>query len=530
MTKKLHHTYIRHAIGLLGVVLWISSTAFAQSTYYWNPTTGGSGTWDTTTTMWSTTPVGPLDTVWNNTNNDSAIFRGGITGDITVDAGGISVQNIFIGATGEAENLYSFSVGTITLSGTVPNIIGVTNSTDTAIVNSVLSGTNLFFNNTTGPAWLGGQSQSMGNGNLILTANNNLSGTVNVGGYNQGSGAFRITNSGALGTATVEVNGQFCTTHLDLDGSGGDLTISNTIILHGRGTPHGSNLTPELVNVAGNNTINSGFQIMSGGYDFLIQSDSGKLTINSGITNNSGNMNSRYLYLQGARDGEVTGPIGINGTGIGTFYLIKAGLGTWTLSGANVYAGSTTIMGGTLKLAATGSIANSPLIDVNTGVFDVSAYSSYTLDSGKTLRGNGTVLGTVLVQGWVVPGESPGMLTVGNMTFDAGSMLDIELAGDSPGSFDVLNSTGSLTLQSGSTFTVSLISGYVTSGGETFDIMNFDNLSGTFTTLNLPTLSGGLIWGLDDLYTNGTITVIPEPTIILLLATGALMLLLRRRR
>ncbi len=363
---------------------------------YWNPTTGGSGTWDTTSTLWKNEWSSGPNTVWNNTYNDNAIFRGGVTGDITVHGGGISVQNITIGASDETANLYTFSSGTITLSGTTPNIIGVTNSTDNAIVNSVLSGTNLFFNNTTGPDWIDGISQSRGSGNLILTASNNLSGTVNVGGYNQGSGALRITNSGALGTATVEVNGQFCTTHLDLDGSGGNLTISNTIILHGRGNPHGSNLTQELVNVAGNNSITSGtsgLQIMSGGADFLIQSDSGKLTINCNIINNTGNSNARYFYLRGAGEGEVTGNVGINGTGTGPFYLIKTGSGTWTLSGSNSYSGDTTVDAGVLRLKNSHALpATSAAVIAsgggNTGRIELDGSSSpLTLSHTITLQG-----------------------------------------------------------------------------------------------------------------------------------------------
>ncbi len=346
MTRKLHCAYIKYAIGLLAIVLWISSTALAQVTrLYWNPTTGGSGTWDTSTTMWRDTWTSPPSVVWDNVS--TAVFRGTATGTVTV-TGTITAKSILIGATGDSGNNYTFSGGQITLSGPSPDIIGVTNSSDTLTFNSVISGDNLFFNNTTGSSDGG---TSFGNGNLILTASNALSGTVNIGGYNQGSGALRITNSNALGSATVEINGNnTCTTHLDLDGSGGGLTISNPINIHGRSASgsHGLNLAPEIVNFAGSNSITSAVTFQSGGLDYVIQSDSGKLTLNN-ITNNSGLLaNDRYLYLQGAGEGEVTGAIAL--TGVATYHLIKEGLGTWIFSGSNSYNSDTTVNTGVLRL------------------------------------------------------------------------------------------------------------------------------------------------------------------------------------
>ncbi len=351
MTRKLHCAYIKYAIGLLAVVLAISSTAIAQvTTLYWNPTAGGSGTWDTSTTMWRDTWSSPPSVVWDNVS--TAVFRGTATGTVTV-TGTVTPTSILIGATGDSGNNYAFSGGQLAISGVAPNIIGVTNSSDTLTINSSISSSvNLFFNNNTGTTWTGGTSQSFGSGNLILTASNALSGTVNIGGYNQGSGALRITNSNALGAAAVEVNGNnTCTTHLDLDGSGGGLTISNLITIHGRsaGGSHGLNLAPEIVNFAGSNSITSNITLQSGGMDYIIQSDSGKLTLNS-ITNASGlGASDRYLYLQGAADGEVTGTIGLTGD-VSTYHLIKEGSGTWIFSGSNSYNSDTTVNTGVLRL------------------------------------------------------------------------------------------------------------------------------------------------------------------------------------
>ena len=220
--------------------------------------------------------------------------EGGTTGTVTVDSGGISVQNIIVGAsTDTVANNYTLSGGPITLTGTSPYIIGITNAADVLTINSTITGTNLFFNNNTGPTWTGGTSATQGVGNLIITSNNSgtlTGGTVYVGGYDQSTataGCFlRITNSNALGTDAINIGSHNCTVNLSLDGSAGSITLANVITLNGRsdGTTPESNLTPEIVNYAGTNPITPAIVLTSGGVDYIIESDAGTLTITGGIT------------------------------------------------------------------------------------------------------------------------------------------------------------------------------------------------------------------------------------------------------
>ncbi|MCX5653456.1 MAG: PEP-CTERM sorting domain-containing protein [Planctomycetota bacterium] len=84
-------------------------------------------------------------------------------------------------------------------------------------------------------------------------------------------------------------------------------------------------------------------------------------------------------------------------------------------------------------------------------------------------------------------------------------------------------------MQSGSTLAVLLIDGFVPQGDEVFDILDFGGRSGEFSTLSLPDLGSGLSWDTSDLYTSGTITVVPEPATLALVLVGAAATVLRRR-
>jgi autotransporter-associated beta strand protein len=168
--------------------------------------------------------------------------------------------------------------------------------------------------------------------------------------------------------------------------------------------------------------------------------------------------------------------------------IVKNGAGTQTLSGVNTYTGGTVVNGG--KLVVNGSI---------TGAVNV--------NNNATLGGSGNVAGLVTVAsgGILSPGNSPGILTVGSLTLNNGSLLDIELSGSARGSqSDAVVSTGSVSL--GGTLQVSLIS-FSPSSGQSFDILDWGSLAGTFATLQLPALAGGLIWNTSQLYTDGLLKV-----------------------
>ena len=213
--------------------------------------------------------------------------------------------------------------------------------------------------------------------------------------------------------------------------------------------------------------------------------------------------------------------------------VVKSGLGTVTLSAANTYSGDTDIQAGTLKLAVGGSISNSPTIivgdvDGSGAVLDVSSVSPFTVGAGQTLKGHGTVVGTLAVAGHLAPGASPGTLNVGDIEFNNNSELDIELA--SATSYSQLISSGTITVDSNVKLAVTLTGGFDPANGDVFNILGFNTISGTFAPVALPDLDAGLSWKTDDLYTTGQIQVIPEPATLVLLGFGLMGVIGMRKR
>ena len=197
------------------------------------------------------------------------------------------------------------------------------------------------------------------------------------------------------------------------------------------------------------------------------------------------------------------------GTGDTRINLVKSGAGTLTLSGTNSYNGSTDVKDNG-KLVINGNISTSSLT---------------TVDSGATLAGTGTV-GAATVNGTLTPGDAGieslnfESLTLGSTS---SSLFEINTAGDIA---DLAIASAAMFFDG--TLTVTNI-GAALVNGDVFNLFDWGSASGTFDSVSLPTLSEGLTWDQSQLYTNGTITVVPEPGAALLGGLGMLVLLRRRR-
>ena len=229
----------------------------------------------------------------------------------------------------------------------------------------------------------------------------------------------------------------------------------------------------------------------------------------------------RTLTLAGANAASNTiASVISNSTKGGVVNLEKTGDGTWVVSGANTYTGTTSVAEGTLLVNGT-----------HTGG------GAYTVAAGATLGGTGSTSGALTVSGIVNPGTAgAGTLTVnGNGTFVSGSTALFQIGGATAGQFDKLSLTG--TLAAGGTLDVDLINGFTPTAGNSFDILDFTTATGAFS-LSLPALGGRLSWNTSQLLTTGTISVaaaiasVPEPgaAALALLGAGALAMRARRRR
>lgn len=186
----------------------------------------------------------------------------------------------------------------------------------------------------------------------------------------------------------------------------------------------------------------------------------------------------------------------------GALVALGSGANPGTLNSAN---GLTLDFGG--NITGTGAIITpntiaKPLIN-NGHITGNSATQRVTL-SGY-VKGVGT-FDNVDFTGTFSPGLSPTILSAGNVGLSSTSTLVMELGGTSPGTgYDQLQSSGALTL--GGTLQVSLIHGFSPAAGESFNLFDWTTMSGSFTTLQLPLLSG-LSWNTSQLYTTGVLSVV----------------------
>lgn len=203
--------------------------------------------------------------------------------------------------------------------------------------------------------------------------------------------------------------------------------------------------------------------------------------------------------------------------------LAMNGTGKLTLTNRQGYAGDTWVTAGTLALSGVGSITNSSNIVVSGGAtFDVSAVTGgiYTLLSGQTLEGNGTVKGTLVVNGTVSPGHSIGILTFSNnVTLAGNTVMEISKVGASL-SGDRVVAAGSLV--QGGTLTVAF-TGDALVAGDSFDLFD-GTISGAFTNFDLPALPPEVRWSTDSVAANGILSVVPAvnatPTNITAVVSG----------
>jgi hypothetical protein len=186
--------------------------------------------------------------------------------------------------------------------------------------------------------------------------------------------------------------------------------------------------------------------------------------------------------------------------GLGSLTTLGSGAGPGTLNATNGFVVDfDEVITGFGTINSTNTLAKHATI--NGTVQGTSVGQPITL-SGY-IKGTGTFT-NVSFTGTFSPGLSPTITSAGNLALASSSTLEMELGGTTAGAYDQIQATGVLAL--GGTLHVSLINGFVPTAGQSFDILDWSALSGAFSSISLPRLSG-LAWNTSQLYTTGVISV-----------------------
>jgi autotransporter-associated beta strand protein len=288
--------------------------------------------------------------------------------------------------------------------------------------------------------------------------------TIDGGQYIKSSGTFVVGfNGGAtLGSPTLNINsGSFTVANLQFGQNAGIATGGINGVVNLNGGTLAMNLVSEQSTLTSNGFRNSDQPITStlnfnGGVLQARQTGTimnvnavDNAVVKSGgafIDTNTFNTTIAKALTAGSPSGGLT----------------KQGAGTLTLSAVNTYTGATTVSTGTLALSAGGTIANSSTILVGSGatLSVAGVTSSFTLGATQTLGGPGTILATgktVVANGTLSPGSSPGTMTQDGGTLQLGANGDLN--------WQVLDASGaagtgydSVNLINGASLSLSLLS------------------------------------------------------------------------
>ena len=363
---------------------------------------------------------------------------GGVGGLVATGAGTLTLGQI--NAYGGATTIDAGARLALSGSGSIASSSGVAANGTFDI--SQTAGSQIATLSGSGAVALGSQMLTIANGSTTF------SGVLADGGLGGGTAGCLIVSGGVQTLAGVNTY-----TGSTVVNAGAVLALSGT----------GAIASSSEVAVAGTLDLSqtaAGAQIatLSGGG--LIDLGGKTLTIASGATTFSG------VIADGGLGGGSGGGLTIAG-------------GVETLTGANTYTGATNVLAG--KLVVNGSLAS----------------SNVTIGNGATLAGSGTLSNgvTILSGGTLAPGNSPGTITLGALTLNAGSILAYDLgAANTIGgpSNDLTHVTGALTINGG-VLNVTDSGGFGLGAYRIFDYGGALGGSGSLTVGALPNGETGVI-------------------------------------
>lgn len=284
-----------------------------------------------------------VGTTFQGTGSATFVFNGDLSGAGSLTKSGTSKlilagNNTYLGSTTISAGTLQFgndgSAGTLPAGNVINNGTLRFDRTGSVLVPNFISGTGSLTIDC-----------PLNSGTIVLSGVNSFTGNVTIS-----SGALRITNSTALGNGakTITLSAASTNPQIYLDGSGGDIDLPATIKFTT------SNSAGAMISEAGDNVVRGNLTLASGNGDTRIIVNADTLTLTGNIAPNT---TGRALRLAGNGTGFSTGIIS-NGSALQLLAMTKIDSGTWTVSGANTYSGSTTISLGTLKLGHPSALGN----------------------------------------------------------------------------------------------------------------------------------------------------------------------------
>ena len=249
------------------------------------------------------------------------------------------------------------------------------------------------------------------------------------------------------------------------------------------------------------------------------------------VENESGLANTSTLTVSNAAANTFSGMLR-NGDGIGTdgtLALTKSAAATLILSGSNTYTGATIVSGGTVQLDGTidANFTSSATVAVSgtgtrlTGTGTIN--NAVTVSTNATLGGRLNITGPVTINstGTLSPGNSPGIISTGNLSLASGSTFTVEIDDNNtvdplvtpPGAvagtdYDQVQVTGSVTIGATAKLNLQDLGSTGINPRDVYVIIDNDGsadaVSGTFgSVIGVTDINGGTLASGDLLDLNG---------------------------
>ncbi|MEM7600196.1 MAG: autotransporter-associated beta strand repeat-containing protein, partial [Verrucomicrobiota bacterium] len=460
----------------------------------------------------------------NINNGTLQIGNGGTTGSLAIASTITNNGALVFNRSDDIAQGTDFSASPITGSGSVTQsgsgtlVLSATNDYDglTRVNNGVLN----LLNNADGSITWGGSFEINNGSRLEIESITNFTnfqnrtftfdsaggGTIDFDGNILWRENTIVTTGGAKNTVSGErFNMQNTRTAFYNVADGSDAIDLEVSLRHDRGSIDKSGAgTLALTNVTNNLLDTNTITINAGTLEIAA---SGRITSGNwgGAITNDGT----FDYNSSAN--QVLSGV-IDGTGV----LVQNGAGTLTLSGANLYTGTTTVNAGTLLVD--GSLSTSSVVDVTGG----------TLGGVGTVGGNTTINSGATLSA-ATNGTSGTLAFSGDLTMSSGStwLVDLthHLTPGSGGEVDLVNISNALALNSAD---LQVIESGAFLLGETYQIASY-GVSPTLGLFSNGTQVTGSLGGVFEInYADGgnfiTLTAVPEPAaflpLLLLLVVG----------